>query len=63
MFVTTTADKVPFGAITVFHTVNLVEYTVAAVAAWNVARITRNELHKLSDHQLSDIGLTRGDIA
>ena len=63
MFVTTTADKVPFGAITVFHAVNLVESTVAAVAAWNVARITRKELHKLSDHQLSDIGLTRGEIA
>ena len=35
---------------------------VAAVAAWNDARQTRNELAKLTDRELDDIGLTRGDI-
>lgn len=33
-----------------------------AVAAWNDARITRNSLDKLTDRELEDIGLCRGDI-
>lgn len=32
------------------------------IAAWNDRRITRNELYRLSDRELEDIGLTRGDI-
>ena len=35
---------------------------VGAVAAWNDVRVTRNALSKLSDHELEDLGLTRGDI-
>ncbi|MEO1140449.1 MAG: DUF1127 domain-containing protein [Pseudomonadota bacterium] len=35
---------------------------VAAFAAWNDARITRNALSKLSDRELDDIGLSRSDI-
>ncbi|MFN0115676.1 MAG: DUF1127 domain-containing protein [Paracoccaceae bacterium] len=34
----------------------------AAFAAWNDARVTRKALHKLSDRELDDIGLSRGDI-
>lgn len=34
----------------------------AAIAAWNDARQTRNELGKLTDRELDDIGLNRGDI-
>ena len=34
----------------------------ATVAAWNDARVTRNALGKLSDRELDDIGLCRGDI-
>ncbi|MDJ0822613.1 MAG: DUF1127 domain-containing protein [Paracoccaceae bacterium] len=33
-----------------------------AIAAWNDARVTRNALSKLSDHELEDLGLSRGDI-
>nr|WP_267137939.1 DUF1127 domain-containing protein [Anianabacter salinae] len=29
---------------------------------WNAARITRRALSKLSDHELDDIGLARGDL-
>lgn len=29
---------------------------------WNLGRQTRNALHKLSDKELDDIGLERGDI-
>lgn len=35
---------------------------VAAVAAWNDARVTRASLSKLTDRELDDIGLCRGDI-
>lgn len=35
---------------------------VSAVSAWNDARVTRNALSRLSDRELDDIGLCRGDI-
>ena len=35
---------------------------VASVVAWNDARVTRNALSALSDRELEDIGLIRGDI-
>lgn len=35
---------------------------LATIAAWNDARVTRNELSRLTDRELDDIGLTRGDI-
>lgn len=34
----------------------------ATLSAWNDARLTRNALNKLSDHELEDIGLTRSDV-
>ncbi|MGY9047570.1 hypothetical protein P775_16355 [Puniceibacterium antarcticum] len=36
--------------------------TYAAVSAWNDSRITRKALSALTDRELDDIGLTRGDI-
>jgi len=35
---------------------------VSAMLAWNDARVTRNALSSLSDRELEDIGLIRGDI-
>lgn len=35
---------------------------LGAVAAWNDARVTRNSLSRLSDGELADIGMVRGDI-
>ena len=35
---------------------------VGAAIAWNEARQTRNALNTLSDRELEDIGLCRGDI-
>lgn len=35
---------------------------VARFREWNDERITRKALGKLSDHELHDIGLSRGDI-
>lgn len=34
----------------------------ARLIAWNDKRATRNELSRLSDRELDDIGLCRGDI-
>ncbi|WP_170473714.1 DUF1127 domain-containing protein [Ruegeria arenilitoris] len=33
-----------------------------AVVEWNDARVTRNALNELTDRELDDIGLCRGDI-
>ena len=35
---------------------------VAQLVAWNDARVTRNALNALTDRELEDIGLVRGDI-
>ena len=35
---------------------------VGRVASWNDARVTRNLLGGLSDRELDDLGLVRGDI-
>ncbi len=35
---------------------------IASFSAWNDARITRKALSQLSDRELDDIGLCRGDI-
>ena len=35
---------------------------IGAVVAWNDARVTRKTLGALSDRELEDIGLARGDI-
>jgi uncharacterized protein YjiS (DUF1127 family) len=42
--------------------VQYVNDATAAFAAWNDARVTRKTLAKLSDRELDDIGLCRGDI-
>lgn len=34
----------------------------AAMTAWNDMRVTKNALNRLSDRELDDIGLNRGDI-
>jgi uncharacterized protein YjiS (DUF1127 family) len=35
---------------------------VQTVQAWNSARITRKSLNRLTNRELDDIGLCRGDI-
>ena len=34
----------------------------AALSAWNDSRVTRKSLQALTDRELDEIGLTRGDI-
>lgn len=35
---------------------------LAVLTAWNDARMTKNALNRLTDRELDDIGLCRGDI-
>jgi len=37
-------------------------FVIARLSYWNRLRVTRYELSRLSDRDLADIGLTRGDI-
>ena len=57
-----TSRAAPFGAITTFRFFQFFSSAYIAVANWNDARVTRNALGKLSDRELDDIGLCRGDI-
>ncbi|MGB5869927.1 MAG: DUF1127 domain-containing protein [Albidovulum sp.] len=45
-----------------FSPLNLVNAILVSIASWNDARMTRSALGKLSDRELDDIGLSRGDI-
>ncbi|WP_050528482.1 DUF1127 domain-containing protein [Pseudorhodobacter aquimaris] len=58
-----TTRTAPFGAISTYSFIRFVSNIGANVTAWNDARVTRNSLNKLSDRELNDIGLTRGEIA
>lgn len=41
---------------------NIVAHIISLLGAWNDSRVTRRELSRLSDRELDDIGLCRGDI-
>jgi uncharacterized protein YjiS (DUF1127 family) len=57
-----TSRTAPLGAITVFRLVQSVGTVAATFQAWNSARVTRKALSRLSNRELDDIGLCRGDI-
>ena len=57
-----TTRTAPFGAISIFRAVQFVSDTQIAFANWNDARVTRKALGNLTDRELDDIGLCRGDI-
>lgn len=58
-----TSRTAPFGAVATYSIVRFFSNIANELVAWNDARVTRNALGKLSDRELDDIGLTRGDIA
>jgi uncharacterized protein YjiS (DUF1127 family) len=57
-----TTRRAPLGAITTYRIASAFDRAISAVADWNDARITRRSLDQLSDRELDDIGLSRGDI-
>ena len=57
-----TSAPAPLGAISVYRVVQSVDHSIHVLSTWNTRRATRNALHKLSNRELDDIGLCRGDI-
>jgi len=57
-----TTRPAPFGAISIFRFVQFVSDTYLSLSNWNDARVTRKALGNLTDRELDDIGLCRGDI-
>jgi uncharacterized protein YjiS (DUF1127 family) len=57
-----TTRPAPFGATSTFHFIQYVSNALVSVKDWNDARVTRVALSSLSDRELDDIGLCRGDI-
>lgn len=56
-------NRSAFGAAPVAGQVKgLFSTLIAKYATWNDQRVTRNALHALTDRELDDIGLSRGDI-
>ena len=47
----------------IFKAVSKAMFVFHSVITWNQTRKTRRILASLNDHMLTDIGLTRGDIA
>lgn len=62
MAATNTTRTAPLGAITTYRFIQFVSAGLSSVGNWNDRRMTRNALGKLSDRELDDIGLCRGDI-
>lgn len=63
MSVYETSRSVPLGSVSTLRVVNLIERAYDAFTVWRDARATQSALAKLSDAQLSDIGLRRNHIA
>ena len=59
----TTPRPLPLGTLTTHRVVSVVEQVFYRLAAWRRARLTEAALRDLSDAQLTDIGVQRGDIA
>ena len=57
-----TSPAAPMGATTIYRIVAVVSDAFLVLRKWNDRRVTRNALSKLSDRELNDIGLCRGDV-
>lgn len=57
-----TSRAAPLGAISIIRSVPVFGTFVTALSAWNDARMTRKALDRLTDRELDDIGLCRGDV-
>jgi uncharacterized protein YjiS (DUF1127 family) len=59
----TTIRPLPQGSVATFRIVSFIESIADRFITWRNARLTARELNALSDAQLADIGLSRGEIA
>lgn len=62
MSVYETNRNIPLGAVTTFRVVASVERAVERFSKWRSARATAVALSELSNAQLADIGVPRGEI-
>lgn len=55
--------RTPYGTLDLVARINVTLTSIfGTIASWNDARVTRDTLSGLSDRELDDIGLVRGDI-
>jgi uncharacterized protein YjiS (DUF1127 family) len=59
----TTPRPLPLGTITTHRVVSAIEQILTTLVAWRRARLTETTLNNLSDAQLADIGVRRGQIS
>ncbi len=52
----------PFGAISVYRAVSAISDLASGIGHWRSRNRTATQLARLSDRQLDDIGLSRGDV-
>jgi uncharacterized protein YjiS (DUF1127 family) len=57
-----TSATAPMGAVSTQGILKFVATRVEAMRDWNDRRVTRKALSNLSDRELDDIGLCRGDV-
>ena len=62
MAIMTTSRAVPFGAVSTFRIINVIDAAFGSVAGAYRAHKTEKALHGLSNAQLEDIGLERANI-
>ncbi|MFT4962555.1 MAG: hypothetical protein ACI92Z_003654 [Paracoccaceae bacterium] len=56
-------NRTPYGTLDLVARINATLMSVVGTfASWNDARVTRNALSGLTNRELDDIGLIRGDI-
>ena len=55
--------RTPYGTLDLVARINAMLTSLAgSISYWNDVRLTRNALGALTDRELDDIGLTRGDF-
>ena len=59
---TTASTYAPLGAVSILRVVDQFIAAKQAVVRWNEKRVTRDQLSRLTNEQLEDIGLTRYDV-
>jgi uncharacterized protein YjiS (DUF1127 family) len=59
----TTPRPLPLGTMTTHRVVSAIEQILTTLVAWRRARLTETTLNNLSDAQLADIGVRRGQIS
>ena len=57
-----TRRRAPLGTTASHEFLSFISTPMAVIKRWNDARVTRKALSSLSDRELDDIGLCRGDI-